>query len=108
VPSLSPFVLTRLPATASVDAQSDRLIQQALQTHFKDTTILCIAHRIATLTWMDRILVMDNGEIIESGIPRNLLLQDGKTGGKESSFRKLMATHGDKFLKEAIASASLK
>jgi ABC-type multidrug transport system fused ATPase/permease subunit len=56
---------------------------------------------------MDRIVVMNEGEIIESGSPRSLLLQDCKDGGKESAFRKLMATHGEEFLKEAIASAKL-
>jgi ABC-type multidrug transport system fused ATPase/permease subunit len=64
-------------ATASVDAQSDGLIQHALQTQFTDTTILCIAHRISTLVWMDRIMVMEDGRIVEEGGPKSLLENEG-------------------------------
>lgn len=95
-----PRILIIDEATASVDGQSDKLIQHSLQTEFEDTTIVCIAHRIATLTWMDQIVVMDEGKIVEKGSPRSLLLDH------DSAFRGLMATHGEKFLQEAIVSSA--
>ena len=69
------FVTKPHTATASVEEQSDRLIQHALQTQFPDTTILCVAHCISTLVWMDHIVVMANGKFVEQGSPRELLEQ---------------------------------
>lgn len=52
-------------ATASVDFKTDRAIQKAITTEFADSTILCIAHRLHTVIEYDRILVMDQGRIVE-------------------------------------------
>jgi ABC-type multidrug transport system fused ATPase/permease subunit len=52
-------------ATASVDFETDKAIQKTITTEFKNSTILCIAHRLNTVIEYDRILVLDHGEIIE-------------------------------------------
>ncbi|KAI8879095.1 P-loop containing nucleoside triphosphate hydrolase protein [Backusella circina FSU 941] len=52
-------------ATASVDFETDRAIQKTIATEFSDSTILCIAHRLFTVIEYDRILVLDQGQIVE-------------------------------------------
>ncbi|KAG0687309.1 hypothetical protein C6P40_002536 [Pichia californica] len=59
-------------ATSSVDYITDNKIQETISTHFKDCTILSIAHRLKTILSFDRIVVMDNGEIIQFDEPKKL------------------------------------
>ncbi|KAF7312085.1 ABC transporter protein [Mycena indigotica] len=59
-------------ATASVDYETDRNIQDTIAHEFQDRTILCIAHRLATIISYDRICVMDAGQIAEFDTPANL------------------------------------
>jgi ATP-binding cassette subfamily B protein len=54
-------------ATSALDAESERLVQQALERLMKDRTTLVIAHRLATVRAADRIVVMDQGRIVEQG-----------------------------------------
>ncbi|KAJ2552092.1 Transporter of the ATP-binding cassette (ABC) [Coemansia sp. RSA 1878] len=65
-------------ATASVDAVTDGKIQRTIRAEFGTATLLCIAHRLRTVVDYDRVLVLDQGEVVEFDTPYNLLSkQDG-------------------------------
>ncbi|MCO6185098.1 ABC transporter transmembrane domain-containing protein [Rhizobium sp. L1K21] len=64
-------------ATSALDAASEKLVQQALDGLMKDRTTLVIAHRLATVLKADRILVMDDGRIIEEGNHESLVAKGG-------------------------------
>ena len=64
-------------ATSSLDTQSERRIQEALEALMKNRTTLVIAHRLSTVEKADQIIVLDKGRIIESGNHKTLLEQDG-------------------------------
>lgn len=60
-------------ATASIDPNTDDLIQSTIRSQFKDCTILTIAHRLNTIIDNDRIMVLDSGKLVEFDSPNNLL-----------------------------------
>ncbi|KAF3988772.1 hypothetical protein FT663_03860 [Candidozyma haemuli var. vulneris] len=60
-------------ATAAVDVETDRVLQDTIRTEFKDRTILTIAHRLNTIMDSDRIVVLEQGEVAEFDSPENLL-----------------------------------
>uniref|UniRef100_A0A6T8KKU6 ATP-dependent transporter ycf16 n=1 Tax=Hemiselmis andersenii TaxID=464988 RepID=A0A6T8KKU6_HEMAN len=60
-------------ATASVDMQTDEAIQETMRTEFKNTTVLTIAHRLATVMACDRVMVMGEGRVLEIGPPKELM-----------------------------------
>lgn len=60
-------------ATSALDSEAEIMVQNALQNLMKDKTVIAIAHRLSTLRAMDRILVMENGDIREDGAPQELL-----------------------------------
>ena len=62
-------------ATANVDLETDNLIQQKLRSSFKDSTVIVIAHRLATVIDSNRILVMHSGEGVEFDHPFKLLVK---------------------------------
>ena len=64
-------------ATSALDASTERQLQEALNQAMRDRTTFVIAHRLATIRKADRILVFDNGEIVESGTFESLVAQDG-------------------------------
>ncbi|KJA16429.1 hypothetical protein HYPSUDRAFT_207024 [Hypholoma sublateritium FD-334 SS-4] len=64
-------------ATASVDYETDRKIQDTIAYEFKDRTILCIAHRLRTIIGYDRICVLDAGQIAEFDVPAALYARTG-------------------------------
>ncbi|KAJ2466863.1 Canalicular multispecific organic anion transporter 1 [Coemansia sp. RSA 2337] len=64
-------------ATANVDLETDKSIQELIRKEFKGCTVLTIAHRLETIMNSDRIIVMDKGTIAEIGTPQELLEKDG-------------------------------
>eukprot|EP00835_Amoeboradix_gromovi_P004801 NODE_399_length_9361_cov_0.420428.p4 type:complete len:181 gc:universal NODE_399_length_9361_cov_0.420428:3423-3965(+) len=64
-------------ATANIDTKTDEHIQKMIRTEFKDSTIICIAHRLRTIIDFDKVLVMDAGKVIEYDSPRQLLQNKG-------------------------------
>lgn len=64
-------------ATSSLDSVSESLIQQALETLMKNKTVIVIAHRLSTIRKMNRIVVIDNGKILEQGTHDELLTLNG-------------------------------
>jgi subfamily B ATP-binding cassette protein MsbA len=64
-------------ATSALDSESERLVQQALQTLMRERTTLVIAHRLSTVEQADLIVVMDQGRIVEQGTHAQLLSRGG-------------------------------
>lgn len=73
-----PKILILDEATSSVDTRTEKAIQSAMQLIMQDRTSIVIAHRLSTIRDADLIVVMDQGQIIESGIHEALLAQKGK------------------------------
>ncbi len=74
---LEPDILMFDEATSSLDYESERLIQLAMNSMKGTRTMLIIAHRLSTVREADKIIVMDRGEIVEIGTHQELLLQEG-------------------------------
>jgi len=63
-------------ATSSVDVETDAKVQQTIQTNFAGATVLCIAHRLNTIAYYDRVLVLNDGEVAEYDTVLNLYDQE--------------------------------
>ena len=64
-------------ATSALDSESEALIQDALWKLMEGRTAIVIAHRLSTIQRMDRIIVLDNGTIVEEGSHKDLLYKKG-------------------------------
>ncbi|MCI6909092.1 MAG: ABC transporter ATP-binding protein/permease [Clostridiales bacterium] len=73
-----PKILILDEATSNVDTRTEKAIQNAMQTIMRSRTSIVIAHRLSTIRDSDLIVVMDKGQIVESGSHRELLAQKGK------------------------------
>jgi ATP-binding cassette subfamily B protein len=83
-----PQILVLDEATSHLDSLSEALIQEALQRVMKGRTSLVIAHRLSTILAADKILVMENGRLAESGTHAELLENGGLyTSLYETQFR---------------------
>lgn len=69
----NPPILILDEATSSLDTESEKLVQDALHNLMKNRTSIVIAHRLSTIQHADRIIVIENGEIIEEGIHSELI-----------------------------------
>lgn len=72
----NPSILILDEATSSIDTYSEELIQRATETITKDRTSIVIAHRLATIVNADKIIVMDKGQIVESGTHQELVTKE--------------------------------
>ncbi len=75
---LNPSILILDEATSALDSESEALVQEALERIMEERTVFIIAHRLATVRRADRILVVEQGQIVESGSHQELLAQGGR------------------------------
>ena len=80
-------------ATSALDSESEKLIQASLETLMKNRTSIIIAHRLSTIAKLDRIIVLENGNIIEDGSHEDLLKRSG-------TYAKLWAHQSGGFIEE--------
>ncbi|HDD0787873.1 TPA: SAV1866 family putative multidrug efflux ABC transporter [Staphylococcus aureus] len=73
----NPPILILDEATTALDLESESIIQEALDVLSKDRTTLIVAHRLSTITHADKIVVIENGHIVETGTHRELIAKQG-------------------------------
>lgn len=81
-------------ATSSLDSESEKYIQEALKVLMKERTTIIIAHRLSTIKFADRILVFENGAVVEEGTHFQLIRR------KNGVYRKLYELQAGGFLQE--------
>ncbi|MFE7193156.1 ABC transporter ATP-binding protein [Kitasatospora sp. NPDC057541] len=82
-----PAVLILDEATSSLDVPGERAVQQAMRTVLAGRTAVIIAHRLSTVEIADRVLVMDQGRIVEDGSPRELINGAGRFAQLHQAWR---------------------
>ena len=78
---LDPKILILDEATSALDSESEALVQEALERIMQGRTVFIIAHRLATVRRVDRILVMEKGQVVEAGTHDELLAEKGRYAG---------------------------
>ncbi|MFW6450123.1 MAG: ABC transporter ATP-binding protein [Nanoarchaeota archaeon] len=81
-----PSILIFDEATSSLDTESEKKIQKAMQKLFNKQTMIIIAHRLSTIEHADKIIVLEDGQIVEQGSPKTLM---NKKGGLFKKMRAL-------------------
>jgi ATP-binding cassette, subfamily B, bacterial len=87
----APAVLVLDEATSLLDIPSERLVQEALTRILTGRTAVIIAHRLSTVAIADRVLVLEQGQIIEDGSPADLLASDGEYSALHASWQESLA-----------------
>jgi ATP-binding cassette subfamily B protein len=87
-------------ATSSLDSITEKAIQDTLDAVMKNKTVLVVAHRLSTIAHLDRILVFDNGRIIEDGSHAQLLVARG-------AYYRLWSKQSDGFLPESVSGEAM-
>lgn len=88
-------------ATANIDEKTDSIIQKVILKKLKGTTVITIAHRLNTIMNYDRILVMENGTLKESGSPKELLSHN------DGDFRAMVKDGGEEFFEKMVQIANV-
>ncbi len=70
--------------TASVDLETDKLMQAIIRREFASYTVICVTHRVRTVENYDRVVVMDAGSIVDIGSPRDVISSDGDVVAREA------------------------
>jgi ABC-type multidrug transport system fused ATPase/permease subunit len=84
----NPPILVLDEATSELDAESEFLVRQALLALMAGRTVLIVAHRLATVRDADRVVVMQEGRVVEEGRPEDLIVRN------DSVYRRLAALQG--------------
>ncbi|GAA3847659.1 ABC transporter ATP-binding protein [Saccharothrix violaceirubra] len=82
-----PAVLVLDEATSSMDVPTERLVQRALERVLSDRTAIIIAHRLSTVLVADRVLVVDDGRVVEDGTPEELIGDAGRFAALHAAWR---------------------
>lgn len=91
---LNPRLLLLDEATSALDAESEHLVQQALETLMRDRTTIVIAHRLSTIRSADHVAVIDGGRVVESGTHASLLAH-GESGLYATLVRRQLSSNSD-------------
>ena len=75
---LNPRILILDEATSALDSESESLVQEALERIMQGRTVFIIAHRLATVRRVDRILILEKGRVVESGTHSELIAEGGR------------------------------
>ena len=81
-------------ATSNLDLQSESQVEQALDAILDGRSAIIVAHRLATVMRADRILVVDNGTIIESGNHQELLARGGAYSAMHNKWQETIRSNG--------------
>lgn len=80
-------------ATSNVDADTDKAMQALLRSEFKDQTIISVVHKLQSVLDFDRVILLENGRMVESGNPKELLSTPGSAF--LALYQSLEPGHGD-------------